>query len=228
MTTDTKDKVDGPSPIEQLSDLLAMHRRNMELDLRVAVPATVAAYNPATRRADVLLAFLPVIYVGDEEVPQAPIVCPQVPVVTQGGALAYVDTPILAGDTGLVVFADRCLAQFLLLGGSLDPINGRTHSLGDGLFIPARLGPLAVAAPLDPTGTVVEGPLVKLGSGAIQFGLLGTALASTCATLHSTLLAVPAATDPITVNALANANKAAVLGLLSGIQAAVSTKVLIE
>lgn len=178
MTTDSKDKVDGASDLEQLDGLLALHRRGLELDLRVSAPGTVLSFNPATRRADVMLAFLPVLYVEDEEIPQAPIVCPQVPVLMTGDTISYVRAPILPGATGLVVFADRCLAKFLIDGVPGDPINGRTHSLGDGLFIPCPIGPTAAAQPVDPTGIVVEGTLVKLGAAATQPAVLGTAFAA--------------------------------------------------
>lgn len=194
MTTDSKDKVDGSSAaLEQLDGLLALTRRGIELDLRVAAPATVLSFNPITRRADVTLAFLPVLFVEDEEVPQAPIVCPQVPVLMLGDTVSYVRNPILPGATGLVVFADRCLARFLLSGIPEDPINGRTHSLGDGLFIPCPIGPTAAAQPVDPTGIVVEGTLVKLGAAATQPAVLGTAFAAAFGT-YSAAIASAAAT----------------------------------
>ena len=193
MTTDSKDKVDGASDLEQLDGLLALHRRGIELDLRVCSPATVLSFNPATRRADLTLAFLPVLYVEDEEVPQPPIVCPQVPVLMLGDSISYVKAPILPGSTGLVIFADRCLARFLLTGAPDDPINGRTHSLGDGLFIPCAIGPTAVASPVDPTGIVVEGTLVKLGAAATQPAVLGTAFAAAFGT-YAAAIAGAAAT----------------------------------
>ncbi len=226
MSQDNKDKVDGASPLEQLDGLLALHRRQIELDLRVSAPGTVLAFNPVTRRADVMLAFLPVIYVEDEEVPQAPIVCPQVPVLMQGDAVSYVTTPILPGATGLVVFSDRCLARFLLSGVPEDPINGRTHSLGDGLFVPCPIG--SAVAPVDPTGTVIEGSLIKLGAAAAGFAINGTALAAAAAPIAATLTAVPPASDPVTVIAAANANKAAILAFLNAIAATLSAKVQIQ
>jgi hypothetical protein len=228
MTTDSKDKVDGSSALEQLDGLLALTRRGIELDLRVAAPATVLSFNPITRRADVTLAFLPVLYVEDEEIPQAPIVCPQVPVLMAGDAVSYVTTPILPGSTGLVVFADRCLARFLLSGIPEDPINGRTHSLGDGLFIPTPIGP--AVAPVDPTGTVVEGTLVKLGAAATQPAVLGTAMV---AALSTYLGAVTTAANtwaglapgaPAFATALAAANTA----LIAAFAATLSTKVVIQ
>ncbi len=228
MTTDAKDKVDGASPVAQLGDLLALERRALELDLRVSAPATVLSFDPITRRADVMLAFLPVIYVEDEEIPQAPIVCPQVPVLMMGGPLSYVTTPILPGSTGLVVFADRCLARFLLTGAPDDPINGRTHSLGDGLFLPCPIGP--TVAPVDPTGTVVEGTLVKLGAAAAQPAILGTAFAAALAT-YLTAVSTAASTwaglapgAPAFATALQAANTA----FAAAIAATLSVKVLIQ
>lgn len=228
MTADAKDKVDGESPVAQLETLLAHTRRGVELDLRVSAPATVLAFNPITRRADVMLAFLPVIYVEDEEVPQAPIVCPQVPVLMPGDSLSYVTTPILPGSTGLVVFADRCLAKFLVDGVPGDPINGRAHSLGDGLFLPCPIGP--AVAPVDPTGTVVEGTLVKLGAAATQPAILGTAFAAALAT-YLTAVSTAASTwaglapgAPAFALALQAANTA----FAAAIAATLSTKVLIQ
>lgn len=245
MTTDSKDKVDGASDLEQLDGLLALHRRGLELDLRVCSPATVLSFNPATRRADVTLAFLPVLYVEDEEIPQAPIVCPQVPVLMLGDTISYVRAPILPGATGLVVFADRCLAKFLLDGAPGDPINGRTHSLGDGLFIPCAIGPTALAQPVDPTGIVVEGTLVKLGAAATQPAVLGTAFAAafgaytaamataattfaTAATTWAGLPGAPAVTYAAAAAAYGTAVAAANAALGAALAAMLSIKVLTQ
>lgn len=90
-------------------------------------------------------------------------------------------------------------------------------------------------APLPPQ-VIVEGPDVGgilLGEGATEGALRGTAVAAACdvavpASLAFVLNAVAPAADPATVITLANANKAAILGLMSALNAALSTKVLIE
>lgn len=228
MTIDTKDKIDGATPTPSLDDLFAMQLRRFALDLRVAAPAIVNAFDPVRRRATVTLGFLPVLYVGDEEIPQAPIVCPDVPVAMPGDALSYLHTPIVPGATGLVVFADRCLARFLQLGTPDDPINGRTHALGDGVFYPCAIGP--TAAPVDPTGTVLEGTLVKLGAAAAQPALLGTALT---VALGTWLAAVTSAASTWAglapgAPAFAAALQAANTALAGALAATLSTKVLVQ
>lgn len=224
---DSKDTVDTGG--DDLADLLANLRRGIELDLRVCAPGHVTAYNPTTQTATIQLANLPVKYVEDEEVVQPPIVLPDVPVCWPGSAFGYITTPLVAGDTGIVLFSDRCLAAWRKLGIPTDPINGRAHNLGDGMFVPGlRPKTAPITPPTDLTATVVEGLLVSLGRGATQFGLRGTSIATAASSIHGVLNIVAAATDPATVITLANANKAAILALLVAIQAAVSTKVRIE
>jgi hypothetical protein len=213
-----------------LTQLLAMVRRATELDLRVAAPARVVTYSPATLRVDVALELLPVQFVEGVEVPQPPILIPQIPVYVPGGSsISWLHLPIVPGDTGLVVFTDRCLSLWMLQGGPLDPVNGRTHNLADAVFFPGvrnTTNPLPIPAGLD--AATLEGPLVRLGAAGVEFALKGTALAATCAALFGILNIVPPASDPVTVIVLANANKAAILGLLSAIQAAVSVKVQVQ
>lgn len=173
---DKRDKVDASAENEELEGLLAIWRRNIELDLRVAMPGHVTAYNPTTQRATIQLGLVPVRFVEDEEVAQPPIVLPDVPVLNIGGSLGYVSFQLVPGDSGLVVFSDRCMAAWLKLGQPTDPINGRAHALGDGVFIPG-VRPIAdvITPPTDITGTVVEGSLVRLGSLAANGVVLDAA-----------------------------------------------------
>ena len=227
---DAKDKTDGAVALAQLEDLLQHVRRGIELDLRVAAPATVLSYNAATQRADVQLGFVPVLFVEDEEVPQAPIVCPQVPVCWPGGSVGYVTTPLAPGDSGLVVFTDRCLAAWLMAGTPGDPINGRAHALGDGVFLPGlRATPDVITPPTDLAATVVEGPLVRLGQGAALGVVAGTgsataALAAAVAALQAVAL-VPVPEPPAPgAGAAIDSIVAALIPLLQAL--VVSTKVL--
>jgi hypothetical protein len=226
---DTRDTVDASASGEELEDVLLRLRRNIELDLNVALPAHVLAYNPATQRATVQLGMLPVMFVEDEEVVGAPIVCPDVPVLTLGGSLGYVSFQLVPGDSGLVVFSDRCLAAWLKLGAPTDPLNGRTHALGDGVFIPGvRPVPDAITPPTDATATVVEGSLVRLGQGATAGVVLDASGLAAALTTAVTALGIIAAA-PIPEPPLPGAG-AAIDGILAVLipvlQAiAVSTKV---
>ncbi len=170
--------------VSSLTDLLALVRRNLELDLRVCAPCSVVAYDSATQRATVMLAALPVAYVEGVETPQPPVVIPEVPVEWLGGSLGYVTTPLMPGDTGRVTFTDRALAQWLRTGVPSDPLNGRTHNLGDAIFTPgARHNLNPIVPPTSLTNTVVEGPLVSLGVAALSPAVLGTEITAALTTL---------------------------------------------
>jgi hypothetical protein len=171
------DFVDAPPAVAELTALLEQRERNLQLGLRVAMPANVIAYDPIQQRASVQLGLLPVKYIGGDEVVQAPVLIPGVPVAWPGGSLGYVTTPLLPNDSGVVVFFDRAVAQWLLQGIPTDPVNGRTHNLGDAVFFPgARNTTNPIVPPTSLVATVVEGPQVQLGVGATQHVVLGEAL----------------------------------------------------
>lgn len=199
---DKRDAVDASTVGATLNDLLALWRRSIELDLRVCSPATVVTYNPATQVAQVVLGLLPVNFVEGEEIPAGAIVIPSARVRWPGGSLGYVTTPLLPGDTGHVVFTDRCLAQWLLQGGSVDPINGRAHALADAVFEPGmRHTANAITPPTDLAATTIEGPLVRLGSLALNGVIVdaagaAAALAAAIAAL-SAIAAVPIPEPPL-------------------------------
>lgn len=180
---DKRDIQDASPPSAGLDDLLRLWRRNLELDLNVSAPGSVVSYDPTTQTAQVQLDLLRVKY--DEEtgaeVPLEPVIVPKVPVYWHGSSTGYVSTPLAPGDTGILVFADRCLSVWLETGGPVDPISGRTHSLADAFFLPGvRPRTKALPAPgTDLAATVVEGPPaagVKLGRNAAQSAVLGELL----------------------------------------------------
>lgn len=228
---DKRDAVDASAVGAALNDLLALWRRSIELELRVSSPATVVTYDPATQTAQVVLGLLPVQFIEGEEVPQGAVVIPSARVRWIGGSLGYVTTPLVPGDTGHVVFTDRCLAQWLLAGGSVDPVNGRTHALADAVFEPGlRHNANAITPPTDLTATTVEGPLVRLGSlalnGVVIDSTQGLAAALTAAVSALSTIALSPIPEPPAPGA-----GAAIDGILAVLipvlQAmAVSTKVL--
>lgn len=172
------DRVDGtPAAIAGLTTLLEQRERNLQLSLCVARPASVIAYDPTQQRAQLQLGLLPVKLIGDDEIVQAPVMIPGVPVSWLGGASGYVTTPLLPNDTGTVLFFDRAMSQWLLQGIPTDPINGRTHNLGDCVFLPGlRNTTNMITPPTSLAATVVEGPLVHLGAGATLGVVIGSLL----------------------------------------------------
>jgi hypothetical protein len=234
MSFDSSDTVDGVAVSASLTHLLKLWQRNLELELRVSAPARVLAFNPITGTADVRIENLPIKDIAGEAVPDLPILLSGIPVEFPRSGGDGTTFPLLPASTGRVIFSDRALAAWLQTGNPgipVDPESGRAHNLGDAVFVPGlmTIADTASAGPVDITATVVDGTaLVKIGGLAAEFALKGTSLAATASTLQTVLLAVPPATDPVTVIALANANNAAILGLLAALQTSVATKTMIE
>lgn len=210
-----------------LADLLALVRRGIELDLRANAPGTVTSYNPATRRASVSLGFLPVLDEDGEDVPQPPVIIQECPVEFPGSALPVesgVTFPLMTGTTGMLSFTDRALAQWLVQGAPADPVNGRTHALGDGVFRPG-LRPAATASATSLLATVVHGALVHLGGDLVPgTGALikGTELVAALGPIAATLAAVPPPVDLATALTAIIANTTAIQAIISAIGANLS------
>lgn len=229
-----KDTLDVPAPSALLHDLMRLWRRGIELELRVASPATVLAYDATTQTATIELASLPVRNVEGVDVPQTSVVIQDVPVCWPRGTAAYVTMPLASGATGHAVFMDRSLALWRKTGVTTDPISGRTHALGDAIFEPG-LHPNTdpISPPTDATATVVEGPLVKCGRGAVDFALLGTTFLADLNTFLGTFsgalvtLQGTSATDPGAA-AFATTTQPAVANLIAALANHISTKVQIE
>ena len=187
------DRLDDAPEDPTLDDLVRMILRASAMGIRVAAPASVLAYNPTTQRATVQLDLLPVAEVEGEEVLQPPVQIQGVPVALLGGALNYIRAEPAPGDTGLALFTDRCLSVWLLGGGPVDPINGRTHALGDAVFVPGvRHAANLLPPPTIPGATVVEGPVVQLGASATQAVALASALHTYISAMIAAAVIVPA------------------------------------
>lgn len=244
---DDRDGVDASAAVAGLVELLALWRRQLELDLRVSAPARVVTYNPATQRATVSLEQLPVAFEDGEEVPQPPILIPEVAVRWQGSSTGYVTVPLAPNDTGHVVFSDRCLSEWLRTGVPGDPINARTHALADAVFEPGlRPATNPIVPPTSMVSAVLEGPLVALGRAATSPAVLGTELVAAFTAFTTAVNAaagiwntatgaptpagpgIPAAATPIAngtfVFALINAN----IALTAAMTTWLSAKVLVE
>lgn len=228
--TDKRDTIDADAGGDML-EMLKQRERNLALALCVARPATVVAYDPTTQTASLTVDTLAVesrIVPGPPDPPQT---LARVPVAWLGGmgGTAYQSIQLLPGDTGIVLCMDRALDQWRKLGVPCDPIDGRTHSLADAVFLPIlRPDTAPITPPPSVAAHVIEGPLVHVGAGAVDFTIRGTALVSALSTISSVLTAVPAASDPATVITLANANKAAILAIIAAISSNLSTKAMVR
>lgn len=192
----TNDPYEPPQDAE-LEDTLRHLARWIRLRIRTHIPAAIVAYNPATQKAVVEVQQQQVVKVTDParvpanaagpvvgtppnaEVALQPFVLPEIPVVFPRTNLGYITFPLATGDTGELHVSDRALQAWLQLGAATDPQAAFTHALQDSVFHPglhADTNP--ITPPTDLTGTVVEGPLVKLGRNAISPAVKFTQLAA--------------------------------------------------
>jgi hypothetical protein len=171
--TDKRDHLDAAGPADRLYDLLNKRDRNLLLAIRVAVPATIVSYNPATQRANVTVGFLAV---EDTDLPieiaDPPIVIPNVKVRTVHTATSYDHHPIAAGDTGHLLFFDRALDEWYRkppAAVAVDPGDARAHTLSDPVFELGLSPDSGDVTPIDPAAREIDAPSIKLGSGAVDF-----------------------------------------------------------
>ncbi len=173
---DDTESQDASGAGEDMTDVLNRRDRTAALDTRVWSPGQIVSFDASTQRASVLLGFRAVRPDGDGEVIQDPVEIPNVRVLFQAsmGGLAYDTTPIEAGDTGMLLFADRALDKWYAKGGAVDPVDGRAHDLADAVFLPG-LATDATTVTASATARVIEAPLIHLTSGATQPVIKGTA-----------------------------------------------------
>lgn len=226
--SDRRDTLDRQSG--DLLDLFRARERNHDLRLRVAIPGQVVTYTAATQTVTVIVSALTVEDRGIPlAVPDPPLQLSNVPVAFLAGmgGLAYDTIPIVPGDTGLLICCDRALDEWRRRGEPCDPVDGRTHSLADAVFLPGlRPTPAVITPPPSLTARVIEAPLINLGVAATDFALQGTTIA---AAVTATAAALPAAAvDPATALALANALRLAFIALGNTLTTNLSTKVRIE
>lgn len=104
-------------------------------DLRVCAPAVVRGVTSTDpMRVDVVLGVKNKY--PDGEVLDAPVLV-DVPVVMPTGGQSWIRFPLVAGDTGLVIFSDRCLDDWRRGDGQpQNPTSRRAHDLSDAIFVP--------------------------------------------------------------------------------------------
>lgn len=115
-------------------------------DVRVAMPARIESYDVSKQLADIQI-LLKARVVGEDlkEATETVPVLRNVPVMTFGGGGMFLSFPLAKGDTGLVIFSDRSMDIWKSVGGEVDPIDVRQHSVSDAIFIPGlRANPQAL------------------------------------------------------------------------------------
>lgn len=113
------------------TELLEQVKKNAALDVRVSMPASIVSFDRATKTATVKIMMK--MDSDDGEIEYPPLVdCPCV--FMRGGGF-HVVHPYREGDSGLVLFSDRCLDGWFETGQAGIPLDYRIHSMSDAYFI---------------------------------------------------------------------------------------------
>lgn len=114
------------------TELLEQAKENAMMDVRVSMPARIVSFDPATKTAQVEIC-MQMVDDDDSAIEYPPLVdCPCL--FTRGGGF-HVVHPYSAGDSGLVLFSDRCLDGWFESGKTAPPMDFRVHSMSDAYFI---------------------------------------------------------------------------------------------
>lgn len=122
-----------------LADVLRQSIEHRLAGLHVCLPGEIVSYDAATQTASVRPTIKQVVRSFDgEEVTAYPTI-PSVPVAHPRAGDWFVHMPLTPGDTVILVFGERSLDQWRLLGGVQDPLDLRKHDLSDAIAIPGNL-----------------------------------------------------------------------------------------
>lgn len=118
-----------------LADLVRRTVRRAQEDTRVAMPARVLSYDPATRLARVQI--IQAEITGSGQTVQQPVITDIPVMMPSGGGGGGITFPIQPGDEGMVTFADQDIGGWAT-GGATEAESSRRHSLSDGMFTPSQ------------------------------------------------------------------------------------------
>ncbi len=134
----------NPADMEGMDGLMTLFKRSLMMSLRVALPAVVKNFDTETNRADLTPAITSASNNGET------VILPElsdVPVCTPGGGGFGASFPLVAGDTGWVIFCDRDISLFKN-SGEVSPANtNRLHNLADAVFYPDVMGKIKLSDP---------------------------------------------------------------------------------
>jgi hypothetical protein len=102
-------------------------------NVHTCMPGRVESYSYAKQKATVT-PLLKRAFVDGSQLAYEPI--PDVPVVFPASGVASLTFPLNAGDTVLLVFAERSMEKWLPAGGAAETTVNRLHDLGDAIAIP--------------------------------------------------------------------------------------------
>ena len=213
-----------------LAAILRVVLRSSRLKVRTCIPATVVSYNATTQRARIRFDVLTKRHTTRGAVKNPPQIL-DLPVHFPRTSFGYLAFPVFPDDKGHVIVCDRAIQTWMENGGLPDdPGLLRTHNWMDGIFEPGlhpNDKPISGLTAND--AVVLEGILIKLGAGATQAAVLGTAfstLYNDLVTKFNAHIHVTTATDPAEVIGVLSPPVLQASPMVAGVHT--STKVLIE
>lgn len=184
----------GPTSDPNLSDNLRAAAQAAVACVNVAAPATVVSYDRVSQSATVKI--VPSFKRrnpsndGAIESYRVPPIA-NVPVAFPGSGAVSMTWPLSAGDTGLIVFADRSIDEWTSTGSSeTTPQDTRRHNVSDAIFIP---GLRSFADPIPASGhdaaaSVWRAAEIRLGSStASDFVALASLVSAELAAIWTVL-----------------------------------------
>jgi hypothetical protein len=201
-----------------LQGLLADFGASLLAGVHTALPGVVVAYTPATGKASIQPA-VPGVYIDPDlgRLPSPLPILPSVPILWPGCGAGGITFPLVAGDSVLVVVAERSTDGWRNDGSvGAPPQDARRFDLSDAFAIPFCRVPSATGYGV---GAVLEASTIQLGNNTAVLAVL---LASLNSALGLALTEMQAA-----IGAPAGPNLTALLnGLAAGTYNSTTTKAL--
>lgn len=184
-------------------DLGELIRRALESriqDIWTTFPARVEAYNSTTRTADVLpMIRRPLSTEGEEITYEDLPVLTNVPIrfpIGTGGTFA-ISWPITSGDFVDVHVTTYSIAGWRRTGQLSDTGDVRAHAIGNAYATPGAC-PNSQSLPQAAINAIVlNGPEIRLGSGATSFAALATLVTQNLNAIQATLLTGTVGGNPV-------------------------------
>ena len=147
-----------------LTDLLHDFFEHRTFTMHISCPGIVEDFDWKTSMATVQPAIR--LEFEDGRILEPPLI-PGVPVQFPRGGGFSATWPIIKGDTGVLIFADRSIENWLLQGGVKDATDPRRFDINDAMFIPG-INPFSVASKAengDDVLFVFDGKKIRLKKG---------------------------------------------------------------
>lgn len=155
-----------------LADLIFQAVKTVLLDTHTCLPAEITVVR-STSEVDIQPLLKRKFANGD--LVSLPVI-QNVPVHIIRGKDYSIKVPIVVGDTGMAIFAERSLDVWGVSGGLVDPADTRMHDLSDAIFVPG-LYPFSDPAPVGSSASAATDMVLTNGDAQLYLQKAGTFLA---------------------------------------------------